>query len=167
MVTQAEAKALSERGVVVDMKALTGDDTDRPRMDVDDLLYNHTDTFNLMLWALTELQQDKGLLGYYQLAGMGRSSHICSVQNRHQSDSRYRYSRMASNDLGPCFPEGDGRMGRRRQEVRRRERRLLRSLCHGLSHVASTVSSSIRGTPEVFVTTFHACSRRMMLIDTL
>lgn len=74
MVTQAEAKTLSEAGVVVDMKALTGDNTDRPRVDVDDLLYNHTDTFNLMLLALTELQQDKGLLGYYQLAGRAHFS---------------------------------------------------------------------------------------------
>lgn len=57
-------------GVVVGMKALTGQV--KPRLDIDVLLTQHPDTFNLMLQAISEMQKNPDpKLGYYALAGNG------------------------------------------------------------------------------------------------
>lgn len=54
-------------GVVVGMKALTGEV--KPRVDIDVLLTQHPDTSNLMLQALSKMQKDPDKLGYYALCG--------------------------------------------------------------------------------------------------
>ncbi|KAF2024105.1 Di-copper centre-containing protein [Setomelanomma holmii] len=58
----------AREGVVVGMKALTGDV--KPRVDIDVLLTKYPDTFNLMLQAFSRLQKDSKKLGFYALAGI-------------------------------------------------------------------------------------------------
>ena len=64
----ATAQELAASGVVVGMKALTGEA--KARVDVDVLLTEQPDTFNLMLQALAAMQKNPQLLGYYALAGI-------------------------------------------------------------------------------------------------
>jgi tyrosinase len=64
----ATAQELAAQGVVVGMKALTGDV--QPRVDIDTLLIEKPDTFNLMLQALAVMQDTPNLLGYYSIAGI-------------------------------------------------------------------------------------------------
>ncbi|KAM7189411.1 hypothetical protein V8F20_010141 [Naviculisporaceae sp. PSN 640] len=70
--TKEEAWKASESGVVVDMKSLTGLDQNVERVDIDVLLTEHPDTFNLFLQALDDMQNDKpeSIVGYFQLAGI-------------------------------------------------------------------------------------------------
>lgn len=70
--TKEEAWKASESGVVVDMKDLTGLDQNVERVDIDVLLTEHPDTFNLFLQALDDMQNDKpeSIVGYFQLAGI-------------------------------------------------------------------------------------------------
>lgn len=58
-----------QRGVVVGLNHAAGV---APRLDIDDLLLHKPDAFNLLLIALSELQNAKETsdkMGYYQLAG--------------------------------------------------------------------------------------------------
>ncbi|KAK1753621.1 hypothetical protein QBC47DRAFT_430447 [Echria macrotheca] len=64
----ATTQELATQGVVVGMKALTGDV--QPRVDIDTLLIEKPDTFNLMLQALALMQKNPNLLGYYSIAGI-------------------------------------------------------------------------------------------------
>ena len=63
----ATEKDQALNGVVVGMRALTGEV--RPRVDIDVLLTQHPDTFNLMLQAISQMQKDPKKLGYFGLAG--------------------------------------------------------------------------------------------------
>ena len=58
-------------GVVVGLKPVSDV---RPRREIDDLVANEPDVFNLFLLALEWLQKDTGLwqdkMGYFQIAGM-------------------------------------------------------------------------------------------------
>jgi tyrosinase len=63
----AQAKDLATTGVVVGLKDLTGQVSER--VDIDTLLVSKPDVFNLMLQALATLQENPQLLGYYALAG--------------------------------------------------------------------------------------------------
>jgi tyrosinase len=56
-------------GVVVGLKDVAGV---VPRLDVDQLLLQEPDTFNLFLLALQSLQEDdsSNIMGYYQIAGI-------------------------------------------------------------------------------------------------
>ena len=59
----------NERGDVYGLDAVSGV---RPRLDIDQLLHEKPDTFNLFLLALKELQEDPDhnkLMGYFQVAG--------------------------------------------------------------------------------------------------
>jgi hypothetical protein len=65
--TVAEAQ---RAGVVLGLPDVDGKHV--PRRDVDDLLLNEPDTFNLFLLALIDLKKDSNRdekMGYYQLAG--------------------------------------------------------------------------------------------------
>jgi len=50
------------------MKALTGEV--KARVDIDVLLTQHPDTFNLLLQAMSQMQKDPQKLGFYALSGM-------------------------------------------------------------------------------------------------
>lgn len=63
----ATAQERAKSGVVVGMGALTSDI--KPRVDIDVLLTKQPDTFNLMLQAISQMQKDPKLLGYYALSG--------------------------------------------------------------------------------------------------
>ncbi|KAK3319425.1 hypothetical protein B0H66DRAFT_603970 [Apodospora peruviana] len=67
---QQKAWDLSARGIVVDIKALTGENVDRKRMDIDQLIVKQPHTFNLFLQALIKVQEDPSIVGWYQLAGI-------------------------------------------------------------------------------------------------
>lgn len=71
---QQAAWAESAAGVVVDIKRLTGETIDRPRMDIDLFIVRHPNTFNLMLQAFIKMQEDESSVGYYQVAGACRFS---------------------------------------------------------------------------------------------
>ncbi|KAM7203335.1 hypothetical protein V8F33_002326 [Rhypophila sp. PSN 637] len=64
----ATAQDLAASGVVVGVKALTG--KVQPRVDIDVLLTEKPDTFNLMLQALAAMQNNPDLLGFYSIAGI-------------------------------------------------------------------------------------------------
>lgn len=73
--TQEQAGRASEQGVVVDMKDLTGLPQNVERVDIDILLTENPDTFNLMLLALRDMMQDDSPVGWFQVAGIhGRPS---------------------------------------------------------------------------------------------
>jgi len=85
----ATAKEQALNGIVVGMKGLTGDDTPKPRVDIDVLLYNNPDCFNLFLQAMTSLQTKPDLnqqigpgkfnpkyIRYYELAGTSNAEDI-------------------------------------------------------------------------------------------
>lgn len=57
----------AQNGVVVGLKALTGEV--KARVDIDVLLTQHPDTFNLMLQAISQMQKDPKKLGFYAIAG--------------------------------------------------------------------------------------------------
>ena len=66
-------------GVVVGLREVAGIE---PRRDIDWLLLNQPDTFNLFLLALKELQDDpdsEKLMGYYQIAGKLQTLHFSST----------------------------------------------------------------------------------------
>ena len=64
----AELKRAHEAGVVVGLRAVAGIAF---RLDIDVLLTQQPDTFNLFLIALEELQNDdaKNIMGFFQIAG--------------------------------------------------------------------------------------------------
>ncbi|KAK4446173.1 hypothetical protein QBC34DRAFT_152132 [Podospora aff. communis PSN243] len=73
--TQEQALAASKQGVVVNMKDLTGLNVDVERVDIDVLLTEHPDTFNLMLQALKSMQEqpvgsEDSKTSWFQLAGI-------------------------------------------------------------------------------------------------
>jgi tyrosinase len=59
-----------EASVVVDMKQLTGLNENVARVDIDVLLTESPDTFNLFLLALEDMQKDDTLVGWFQVAGI-------------------------------------------------------------------------------------------------
>jgi len=64
----ATAQQKAAAGVVVGMKALTGEV--KSRLEIDDLItMGQGDCFNLFLLALSALQKDTSSTGYYGLAG--------------------------------------------------------------------------------------------------
>ena len=70
-----------EHGVVVGLKNATGQAVER--LDIDKLLLDHPDTFNLFLLALEYLQnEDKSnndKMGWFQIAGMPRCTLVCKT----------------------------------------------------------------------------------------
>lgn len=69
MVTLDEAQA---QGIVLGLNEVTGEVRDR--LDIDELLLRHPETFNLYLLALADLQNEvtsnKDKMGWFQIAGM-------------------------------------------------------------------------------------------------
>lgn len=72
----ATPKDQALNGVVVGLKALTGEV--KPRLDIDVLLTQHPDTFNLMLQAMSLIQKDPKKLGFYALSGSYNSTQCWS-----------------------------------------------------------------------------------------
>jgi len=66
----ATAQEKAKSGVVVGMSALTAEI--KPRVDIDVLLTQRPDTFNLMLQAISLMQKDPKQLGFYALSGVCR-----------------------------------------------------------------------------------------------
>lgn len=65
-----ELRKAQQNGVVLGLKGLSS----QPifRRDIDDLIVNYPETFNLFLLALSELQKDEQIdnkMGYQQIAG--------------------------------------------------------------------------------------------------
>ena len=60
-----------KQGVVVGLNEATGEVLDR--LDIDQLLFHHPDTFNLYLLALADLQNEQksndDKMGWFQIAG--------------------------------------------------------------------------------------------------
>ena len=57
----------NKKGVIIGLYDFT-DGTAVPRLDIDTLLVKHPLTFNLLIIALDELQKDKSITGYAQIA---------------------------------------------------------------------------------------------------
>jgi len=59
-----------QKGVVIGLNSVSGAPV--PRLDIEELLLNHPDAFNLFLLALKALhdqKETKNKMGYYQMAG--------------------------------------------------------------------------------------------------
>jgi len=72
-----------KNGVVIGLKGVSPNGPVE-RMEVDDLLFNKPDTFNLFLLALDELQNDKhtdDIMGFYQVAGNSRAMLLCHFES--------------------------------------------------------------------------------------
>ncbi len=67
----AELKKAHEKGIVVGLRKIAGVAL---RLDIDVLLSQQPDTFNLFLIALDELQNEEAqnIMGFYQIAGAYR-----------------------------------------------------------------------------------------------
>lgn len=65
-----QLRQAQEDGVVIGLKGLSSAPV--LRRDIDDLIVNYSDTFNLFLLALSDLQKDEQVnnkMGYQQIAG--------------------------------------------------------------------------------------------------
>jgi hypothetical protein len=71
-------------GVVLGLKAVAGV---VPRLDIDELLLQEPDAFNLFVLAFSELKSDNKIMGYFQIAGASRCRNLCSYI---LSDLQYR-----------------------------------------------------------------------------
>lgn len=71
-------------GVVLGLKAVAGV---VPRLDIDELLLQEPDAFNLFVLAFSKLKSDNNIMGYFQIAGASCCRNLCSYI---LSDLRYR-----------------------------------------------------------------------------
>lgn len=65
-----QLRQAQENGIVIGLKGVSSEPV--LRRDIDDLIVNYPDTFNLFLLALSELQRDEQVnnkMGYQQIAG--------------------------------------------------------------------------------------------------
>lgn len=65
-----QLRQAQENGIVIGLKGVSSGPV--LRRDIDDLIVNYPDTFNLFLLALSELQRDEQVnnkMGYQQIAG--------------------------------------------------------------------------------------------------
>jgi hypothetical protein len=121
-------------GVVLGLKSVAGV---QPRVDIDQLLYEDPEVFNLFLLALKELQDPsntKNIMGYFEIAGrpandLGWTLLVLTV--------RGRYTRHATTSLGW-----------RRQEKEYQGQNglwVLRPQYRDLSNLAPALSCHVRG----------------------
>ena len=120
-------------GVVIGLKDVAGV---VPRLDVDQLLLQEPDTFNLFLLALQNLQQEdtSDIMGYYQIAGII----LILTTSEHASYFQSRYSWSPKIPLGQCRRPGEA--PRRRRPVR-----VLYAWLNPVPHLASSIHGNDRG----------------------
>jgi hypothetical protein len=129
--TLAEAQA---QRVVIGLKDVAG--PKGVRRDIDDLLLNDADAFNLFALALWDLQNEgesSNPMCYFQLSGLRRHPKVPATANT------ARYPWHAENALGQCRHQDQKQKGHGQQW-------LLRSWHSELWSLASPISGHIRST---------------------